>query len=329
MGTERRTLLDIARETDPKGRPAQIIEVLNQTNPILQDMPAFPSNAPMGNTVTMRTGLPTVAFTKINQGSTRSKSASEKRVDTMGILDGLSEVDSKMRAVIGAARFDAHRRKEDDSFVEAMAQTAALTLFYGNEKTNEASFTGLAPRLNTLASVATGSQVWDSDAAGTGGDLTSIYVVDMGEKGAHLIYPEGSTAGMTSGDKGEVRVTDIDGNPMMAYVSSFLWTLGLSIEDPRHIGRLANIDVSTALADTGLALGMDLIDVLTSMPDQGGMTRVAYCAKRIVAAFYKQAINKSNASLTIRDYLGKPTPYFWDVPLRACDQISLTESQVS
>jgi hypothetical protein len=72
-----------------------------------------------------------------------------------------------------------------------------------------------------------------------------------------------------------------------------------------------------------------MIDLLTSMPDKGGASRVAYCHRFVYAAFMKQAINKTNAALHVSEYQGKPTPYFWDVPLRRLDAISGTESTVS
>jgi hypothetical protein len=328
MGTDRLTLLDIAKQTDPDGKPAQIAEILNQTNVMLQDAPAYAANAPMGNRVTLRSSLPVVNFAKVNQGVTKSKGSTEQKTDTIGLIAGLSEVDSKLQKIVGAANFDKARWNEDQAFLESMSQLAAQTLLYGDERTNEAAFTGLATRLATLQSALTGPQVWSYGTV-TGGDGTSMYVVDWGQRGAHLIYPEASIGGIDSRDKGELRVTDADGNPMMAFVTAYDWTIGLSVEDPRHIGRLANIDISDAQADTNFKIGGSLIDLLTSMPDAGGLNRVAYAHPRVFAAFYKQAIAKTNAALTIRDYQSKPTPFFWDVPIRRMDQISITESTVS
>lgn len=332
MGMDRPTLLDIAKQTDPDGKPAQVIEVLNQKNPILQDAPAYPSNAPMGHRVTIRSSLPTVGFAKVNQGVLRTKSSTEQKVDTIGLLAGLAEVDSKLRKIVGEASFNSKRMSENKAFMEAMAQLIANRTVYGDELTESAGFTGLFPRMASLATSITGSQVQSAGAV-VGGDGTSIAVVDWGEGGAHLIYPRDGVgvAGVDVRDLGELRVDDADGNPMMAYVTAYDWLIGLSVEDPRHIGRLANIDVSDAnlSSPTQGSLIEKLIDLLTPMPDPGGLQRVMYCHHRIEAAFYKTAINKSNAALSIRDYLGKPTPHFWDVPIRRLDQMSITESTVS
>jgi hypothetical protein len=327
MGMDRLTLLDIAKQEDPDGKPAQVIEILNQTNVILQDAPAASANAPMGNRVTIRSSLPVVNFAKVNQGVVRSKGSTEQKVDTIGLIAGLSEVDSKLQKIVGAANFDKARWNEDQGFIESMGQLAANTFFYGDERVNEAAFTGFATRMAGLQNALTGPQVVSYGGAS---NLSSIYVVDWGERACGLIYPEASMAGVDSRDKGELRVTDADGNPMMAYVTAYDWTLGLTCRDPRHMGRLANIDTTAAQTDTGLKIGLGLIDVLNSMPPPNGAQRVAYCHRFVFAAFYKQAINKQyGAALHISDYLGKPTPYFWDVPLRRCDQITNSESVVS
>ena len=330
MGTDRGTLLDVAKQTDPNGMPAQIIEVLEEQNPILMDAPAFPANAPMGNRVTLRSSLPDVHYTKVNQGTVRSKSSTEQRVDTMGILVGLSEVDRKMIEVLGEGRYNAYRRGEDLAFAEAMGQRNATTMLYGDELTADAEFTGLAPRLNALATSITGSQVHSAGAV-VGGDGTSIYVVDWGERTAHVIYPEGSTAGVKTMNHGKQRVTDAAGNPFMADVTEHILTAGLTVKDPRHIGRLANIDISDAnlASPTQGNLIEKLIDLLTPMPNPGGAQRVLYCHHKIEAAWYKQALNKSNAALSIRDYLGKPMLHFWAYPIRRLDRISASETDVS
>ena len=329
MSMDRLTLLDVAKQTDPDGAPAVVAEILQQMNPILEDAPAFASNAPTGNRVTMRSALPQVGFSKVNQGSVRSKGATEQRTDTIGLVAGLSEVDSKLRKIVGEAAFSKARWLEDQGFLEAYSQLISSTMLYGDEKLNDAAFTGLIPRLSTLnVTDLTKSIVGKNSASTVGG---SIVVVDWGERGAHLIYPPNTTAGLDVRDKGEMRVTDTDGNPMMAYVTAYDAAIGLSVRDPRHIGRLGNIDVTTGV-DTnmlmllGTASVSGLLDILAAMPPQNGMNRVAYCPQRIYAVFMKQALNKSNANITIREYLGKLTPYFWDVPVRRLDQASIVET---
>jgi hypothetical protein len=331
MGQDRSTLLDIAKATDPNGMPARVVEVLNQKSAIVQDAPAYPSNAPMGNKTTIRTALPTVTTGKINKGVTRSKGATKQIVDTIGIIEGRSEVDAKLLITLGDEAFQAERARQDRGFVEAMAQKMANLLLYGDELTDEAAFTGLSARLATLATAITGSQVRSMGSV-TGGDGTSMYIVDWGEEGAHLAYPPKGkgAAGLQVFNKGEVSAEDADGAAMQVYLTLYYWLVGLVVRDPRHIARIANIDRSDANAASpsqGLLTNL-LIDTMTSMPSPMGMQRVIYTHRDIEAAFWKQA--RDNASMvTIREWLGQPTPFFQGYPIRTLDQMSGAESTVS
>jgi hypothetical protein len=326
------TLLDFAKSKDPNGSQAQVYELMNQFNPCMQDAPAYPSNAPLGNRTTYRRSLPAVGTAKINKGVTRSKSTTDQRVDTIGYFAGRSEVDARIRKLEGDGAFVSKRKDEDSAFEEALSQLVCNTMFYGDVKTDEASFDGLAPRMGALnaGTDLTTSQVW-SQGTVTGGDGASIYIVDWGERAAHLIYPPTSIAGLDVQDKGELSVNDADGNPMQAYVSLYDWFVGLVVKDPRHIARLANIDISDAALDTPTQ--GKLIDILEKimahMPDPGAAQRVLYCPFKLYSSFNKQARSFSNQALQIRDYLGRPTPHFYEYPLRKVQQLSITEATVS
>lgn len=329
MSLDRANLLDLAKELDPNGSPAMIAEVLNETNPIVQDAPVYPSNAMMGNRVTLRSSLPTVPWGKLNKGAIRSKSSVRQQVDAIGYLHGLSEVDARHRKILGEAAFNRHRWLEDKTFIESMNQTVASTILYGDEKTNPLGFTGLAPRLATLnPDTITDSRVRSMGTV-TGGDGTSIYVIDWSEDTCHLTYPmNSSTVGLEVEDLGKQRVDDVDGNPFTAYVTEFHWMVGLTVKNPRHIARLANIDVSDAnvASPTQGTLIYAMIDLLVGMPQQKG-TRVAYTDRRIVGALMKQA--KTNAEVSIAEWQGQQTPHILGIPVRALDQISIAESTVS
>jgi hypothetical protein len=250
-------------------------------------------------------------------------------VDTIAFYAGLSEVDNRQRKLIGDDAFNAMKWRQDQGFLEALAEAIATLVLYGDEQATATDFTGMRKRCPSLTTATSGSQVV-SYGSSEDTDISSMYVVDWGEEGVHFIYPENAPgAGVDVRPLGEQRVTDIDSNPFTADVTEYEWLIGLSVEDPRHLARLANIDLSLAAADTSFTLGLKLIDVLTGMPDPGGMQRVLYCSRSILAAFFKQALNKSNAALSIRDYLGKPTPHFWEYPIRSCDAFASDESVIT
>lgn len=60
------TLADWGKRVDPNGKVDKIIELLGQTNPILQDMPFVEGNLPTGHRTTIRSGLPSAtAFAEL------------------------------------------------------------------------------------------------------------------------------------------------------------------------------------------------------------------------------------------------------------------------
>jgi hypothetical protein len=205
----------------------------------------------------------------------------------------------------------------------------AGTGVYGNTLTESAAFTGLQPRLETLNTSLSGSQVRAHHASPSGSDYTSMYVVDWGERGVSWRYPPNSVGGLTKDDLGKQRVTDVDGNAMTAYVMEYVWTLGLSVKDPRRMARLCNIDVSQALADTSTLIKNSLVALLNGMPSAAGYNRVIYCHRDILTALETQIDSKSNVYFTWIEYLGARTMSFRGHPIRQHDQISIAESLVS
>lgn len=343
MATIRKTLLDIMMGLDPNGNPALVMEQLARMWPMLIDAPAVASNAIMGNEVTVRTGLPTVSLVAHNEGIPTSKSSKTKRVDTIGFFGGRSEVDKKIAFTHGADRVKAEREKENEAFIESFGQTVMTYLLYGDENIDSRAFTGFAPRLGALASSLSGSQVKSMPVAVSGGDGTSIYIVDWGARGAQLIYPKDgelsgsgggklAAAGLRIVDKGAIEVMDANNNPFDAYVTEYQWAVGLTVNDARHIARLANIDLSDAniASPTQGTLYDALSDLLVNMGDPSGMQRVMYCPRALYSAFMKQANNKvQNGGLTREEYLGKLVPHYQGYPIRFVDAIATNESTVS
>lgn len=332
---ERRNLLDIMRSLDPDKSYADCAEILTENNPIVEDMPMFPSNNAMGHRVTRRSTLPTVYRGKLNMGLTKSKSRKTQVVDTIGMYTGRAEVDSRTSAWVGSDTLELDRGSEEDAFLEKFTQTIAYDLLYGDEDTYESGMTGLQPRLETAATAKTGSQVAKHHSSPSGSDYTSIYIVDWGERAVHGIYPMNhKMAGLDIQDRGIMDVLDSESLPFPAYVTDFHWYVGLAVHDNRHIGRLANIDVSQALADTTTLLTKSLIPMLNRMPKGKSWKRVMYCSTDIKTALEQQLKHMAGASannvfLSMQEYLGEMMLHVHGVPVRDVDQISQAESLVS
>jgi len=184
-------LLDLAKVTDPDGKIATVVEILNETNEILDDMTWMEGNLPTGHRTTMRTGIPAPTWRKLYGGVQPNKSTSATVTDNTGMLEAFSEVDKALADLNGNT--GAFRLQEDRAHIEGMNQEVADTLFYGNEATEPEAFTGLAPRFNSLSAENADNIINEGDSS----NLQSIWMVVWGPNTIHGIVPKGSTAGLS------------------------------------------------------------------------------------------------------------------------------------
>jgi hypothetical protein len=134
------TLLDLAKRMDPDGSIADIVEILNETNEVLDDMTWKEGNLETGNRTTIRSGIPAPTWRKLYEGVQPTKSTTVQVTDNTGMLEAYAEVDVALADL--SNRTAAFRLSEDKAFIEGISQELADTIFYGNEGTEPEAFTG-------------------------------------------------------------------------------------------------------------------------------------------------------------------------------------------
>jgi len=330
------TLADWAKRVDPDGRVPIVAELLSQSNEILEDCVFKEGNLPTGERVVIRTGLPTVYWRALNQGIPSSKSTTAQVDEACGILEARSEVDKDLAMLNGnTAQF---RLSEDTAFLEAMNQTQATTMFYGNPGVDPKQFLGLAARYSD-STAANGQNILK--AGGSGSDNTSIYLVVWGDNTVYCPFPKGSKAGLIHEDLGEQTVYNSDGTRMQALATRYQWKNGLVVKDWRYVVRIANIDVSDLIAQTGTqaptaatAIIKLMARALYRIPNMS-MGRAAFYMNRTVHyGLSIAALDKSQYVLKINEGLSQfGMPYSWlsflGVPLRRVDALLNTEAAIS
>ena len=307
------------------GRISVIVELLSQTNEILDDMRWVEGNLPTGHRTSVRTGLPQGTWRQLNYGVQPTKSTTTQIADACGMLETYSEIDKALADLNGnSAEF---RLSEDKAFLEGLSQQLAQTLFYGNTATSPEKFMGLAPRFNTASGTAAISQNV-IDAGGTGADNTSVWLVVWGDLTVHGIFPKGSKAGLQMRDLGEQTLTDINGNRFQGYRTHYKWDAGLTVRDWRYAVRIANIDVSDLSAPTPPDLTKFMIKATHKVPSLKTGQPVFYMNRTGRQWLDIQAATKDNVMLKISEFEGRPVREFLGIPIRTCDQILNTEARV-
>jgi hypothetical protein len=323
IGDNIATLGDIGKRLDANGKIDKIIEMLSMTNEVLDDMLFQEGNLSTGHRSTIRTGLPVSAWRLLNYGVPQSKSKTQQITDSCGMLEAYAEVDKALADLNGNTA--AFRTSEDQAFIQSMNQEMARTLFYGDTSKNPERFLGLAPRYSTLVISKAASAANVIDAGGAGGALTSIWLPSWGAQTAFGIYPKGSTAGLRHTDLGEVTLLDGNGGQYQGYRTHYKWDLGLVVRDWRYIVRIANIDLANITADKLIEL---MIRASELLPDEKLGRPVFYMNRQTRAKLRLAMLNKNNVMLSPSEVAGKKVLSFDEIPVRRCDAILLTETQV-
>jgi len=326
------TLLDLAKRKDPDGKIATVVEILNETNEVLDDMTWVEGNLETGNRTTVRTGIPAPTWRKMYGGVQPTKSTTAQITDNTGMLEAYAEIDKALADLNGNTA--AFRLSEDMAFIEGMSQEVSDTLFYGNEGTEPEAFTGLSPRFNSL-SAENGDNIIDT--GGTGVDNASIWLIVWGPNTVHGIVPKGSTAGLQITDKGVVTLEDASGGSntgrMEAYRTHYRWDAGLTVRDWRYIVRIANIDRSLLIPDnsTGDDLPDSMFQAMRLIPNLS-RGRASWYMSRDIATMVSQqmAVDGASSFLTSESVAGdvRWTERFKGIPMRRVDSLAGNEARV-
>tara|TARA_R110001583_G_scaffold91527_2_gene233580 strand:+ start:1831 stop:2835 length:1005 start_codon:yes stop_codon:yes gene_type:complete len=325
------TLADVAKATDPDGKISTIVEILNETNEILEDMVWVEGNLPTGHRTTIRAGLPTPTWRKLYGGVQPTKSTNVQVTDTTGMLEAYAEIDKALADLNGNS--SAFRMTEDKAHIEGMSQEFAATLMYGNEGSAPEEFTGFAPRFNDNSGPANSDNI--ILGGGSGSDNSSIWLISWGANTVHGIYPKGSKAGLQFNDKGQVTIEDSDGSNggrYEAYRSHYRWDCGLSVRDWRYVVRICNVDNSALQADKG-GSSADITDLMAQalelLPNASSGRPAFYMNRTLRSTLRRQIANTTNVNLTMDQVGGKHVMSFDGIPVRRCDMLTSTEATIS
>ena len=141
-------------------------------------------------------------------------------------------------------------------------------------------------------------------------------------------------------DLGEQTVYNSDGTRLQAFATRYQWKSGLVVKDWRYVVRIANIDVSDLIGQTGTQEVSDATNIIRLMarsvyriPNLSVGRAAFYMNRTVHSGLAINALDKSQNVLAINQGLsqfGTPQSYlsFLGVPIRRVDALVNTETRV-
>lgn len=328
LGFDSRYHLIQLAKLDDKSPLSRFAKVLSESNPILGDMPIYPSNEILGYTGTRETSLPTPQIIKVGDGWDASKTE----------WDSFTEVISLFKDRIDIPRDDLRLQKNKaqkrqliiDRHQEGFGQGVANHLINGTSVATPEKFDGLGVRYNTPDASdvlsPTGGDYGVYDGGGTGDDTTSIWLIQWAEDKICGLAPMNDLhKGIRTRDKGLVYVDAENSKEREDFRTEMEWDLGLKVNDYRAAARIRNVE--SAIASMDVSLWKKVLEARNNF--KGKEPVWMYVSSNVFTQLDIQAAQKNNVLYDKNNPWGVLRMRFRDMPIGKCDCISETETAVA
>ena len=258
------TIVEMAKNIAPDGSQMHIAKTMAIEIAMLQDIVWFPSNDTWAHKSTQQSKLSAGTWRGVNEYVTPGIVLTRDQSDVIGMIDDFAIYDKKWIDRQPDPRMA--RLGRSTMYLQGIAESIATAFLYGNNAITPKKPHGLAPRLN------------DTDqryviSNGGSSNLTSIYVVNWGMNQVFGVYPKNGQppegdflVKQTDMTGPEGRIDTVSSQKMVVYEDHFEFEGGLVVEDPRCLGRVCNIDYTTASTSTFENDLITLMDLLKTGP---------------------------------------------------------------
>lgn len=333
VGNDVFTLAEYKTRTGADGKIQTITELLDRQDEMLDDIPWMKANLPDRHKTTVRAGLPQVSHRRFNKGIAATRSSTAQVEFNMCQAAARTELDVDLANLGGNAA--AVRLSEARPHMQAMAQTVADTIVYGdpvaNPSTDDDKIAGLHYYFKDNTTANTKDHV--ISAGGAGSDNTSLWIIAWGEDTVCGIVPPGLDMGLSHRDLGEGDAFDSSNARFRAYMDEYKWNYGLCIRDWRAIVRIPNIDVSSLISTVAdqQALSNYVIQGLSKIPSQYRQRARIYGNSTVLTAWELgvRADVKAGGGFTFENHGGQEITKFRGRPVRTSNAITVSEATIS
>lgn len=345
IGSRYITFRDIQSGRTPNGFvDRDIVEMMAQENPVLQDVLWKQCNKGREDFVTIRTGMPEAVVRAFYEGWKGSKSSKRQVTNACCRVSTGIEFDWALySADKDKAAFLSDEQRAHSSVV---GDKVASLLFYGTTEGDPKGINGFGRTFGQFGAVTGSGMVTDdklaafyclnagkpAEAGSSASTIArrSIFLVGWGARSAHGIYPEGSSAGIEIGQLTDQFVDDGAGGRLKMGLQEMNWSAGLNIRDFRFCGRVANINIMSDPSDANTPDVSLLLRRLVSRVKTNGATQRLYMSRLTFEHVALQFERKTQGNaVKYADLEQKKDGALLGVPVALCDCMNGDEKEVA
>jgi len=322
--------------TGSGGKSARaVLDVMDQqgVSDFLKEWPTIPCSHALKHRVRRTTNRPATTHRNLYQGVTPNISKTQVVWENVVLFEQKNVIDEDEFAGMDPADAKAERRLQVDGHIVALQEDYVYSIFNEAKSSGSEYIDGIAARLATLSypGYTTTTLPYVFDGGGSGSDLCSMYVLELGPRALYGLMPgaqtqEGKNLGVIYRNKGLEHKGDSDDTTkeFYAYVDQFKLWAGVGCADDRKIIRIANIESDVA-SDYSFNENK-LIEALAFGHFDKRSTRI-YVGPRLYTQLCIKAKDKMNQSLDWDMLFGQKVLTIWGLPVRVLDQTILGESE--
>lgn len=292
---------------------------LEQNNEPLNEFPWFPSTHGAHTEYYKARSLGSGDFSSLHSGVPVMQSSGQIMKEPVKLYQADSHVNDTLLKAADNPR--AARDAQDVMNLEGFMQDWLYDMLYGDNIADPDTFLSFDKRRAKLGTYCKGG-------SGTGSDLTSLWLIELGLRGFHLTYNRNGVAGIRNTDEGKHPFA----NPDTAANTDWMWVrhyevwAGLVLMNERALQRYANIET----AGSSNIFSPDIFIGMKAQLPSVGKNAVAFCNRTLHGQIEVNAYNKSNAAYSLRDIEGfGAVLHVAGVPVRMWETILDTESALT
>ena len=206
---------------------------------------------------------------------------------------------------------------------QGMFQNAEQGFWYGNNFKNHRQIHGFAARYNAISEA---NNVLS--AGGVGSQNCSIYLIELGGDGAHILIPKGGSGKMIKTKVIDKDNSDANGNSFPESVKHYQLQIGLQIFDWQRVVRIANIDKNTSRTGSNVLSAVNrACDLVSGLPNSGGQW-AWFMPSRARSILNSQIQNANNVRFGKEEVMGRRVDTFDNKAIFITEQLLTTEAVI-